>query len=160
MIVEFAVARERGLDLALEPALRLRVRQPLMALDRIGIGLFARNAEEMADHLGGLAHVELGDRIGQPALKANDRLEVGGTRFRDRRDLGEDSLGACKACEPAHALLRPHQRRVAQRFRATRQNQIGVAVANVAVGGVDRLHARTAVDLHREGDHGFAEAEP
>ena len=76
VIVEFAVARERGLDLALQAAFRLRVREPLVAFDRIGVGLFAGDAEQMGDHLGGLAHVELDDRIGQPALEPDDRLEI------------------------------------------------------------------------------------
>ncbi|MGY4443725.1 hypothetical protein ACVW04_006544 [Bradyrhizobium sp. LM2.3] len=32
--------------------------------------------------------------------------------------------------------------------------------ADVAVGGVDRLHAGAAIDLHGEGDHVLAHAEP
>ena len=81
MIVEFAVARERGFDLALEKALRLRVGKPLVAFGRISVRLRARDAEEMTDHFGGLAHVEFGDRIGQPALQPDDRLEIAGRVF-------------------------------------------------------------------------------
>ena len=124
VIVEFAVARERGFDLALEKTLRLRVGQPLVAFDRVSIRLLARDAEEMTDHFGGLSHVEFGDRIGQPALKADDRLEISRTRLRDRRELAENALGAGQPREPAHALLRPDQRRVAQRFRTAGQDQI------------------------------------
>jgi len=69
-------------------------------------------------------------------------------------------FAAARPAEPAHALLRPDQRRVAQRFRAASQDQIGNAFADVAIPGVDRLHAGAAIDLHREGDHGFAHAEP
>ena len=69
-------------------------------------------------------------------------------------------LRAGKAGEPAHALLRPHQRRVAQRLGAAGQDQVGDALADVAVAGVDRLHAGAAIDLHGEGDHFFAHAEP
>ena len=87
VIIEFAVARERGFDLALQPALRLRVGKPLVAFDRIGVRLRAGDAEQMADHFGGLSHVEFGDRIGQPALKADDRLEISRARFRDRRQI-------------------------------------------------------------------------
>ena len=53
-----------------------------------------------------------------------------------------------------------HQRRVAQRLGAAGQHQIGHALLDVAVGGVDRLHARAAIDLHRECGHGLAHAEP
>jgi hypothetical protein len=35
-----------------------------------------------------------------------------------------------------------------------------MAFADVAVGGVDRLHAGAAIDLHCEGDHVLAHAEP
>ena len=68
--------------------------------------------------------------------------------------------GAGKACEPAHALLRPHQRRVAERLGAAGQDQVGDALADVAIARVDRLHAGAAIDLHGEGDHFFAHAEP
>src|SRR5207247_2350396 len=69
VVVEFAVAGKRCLDLAFQPALRLRIRQPLVAFGGIGIGLGAVDAEEMPDHFGGLAHVKLSDRIGQAAFK-------------------------------------------------------------------------------------------
>ena len=54
----------------------------------------------------------------------------------------------------------PDQRRVAQRLGAAGQDHVGDAFADVAIGGVDRLHAGAAIDLHGEGDHGFAHAEP
>ena len=47
-----------------------------------------------------------------------------------------------------------------QRVGAAGQNQIGAAVLDIAVGGIDRLHPGAAVDLHREGGRGFAQAEP
>ena len=81
VIVEFAVAREGGFDLAFQQAFRLRLREPLVAFGRIGIRLFAGDAEEMADHLGGLAHVQFGDGIGQPALEPDDRLEIARPRL-------------------------------------------------------------------------------
>src|SRR5262249_5907262 len=36
----------------------------------------------------------------------------------------------------------------------------GGAVLDISIGSVDRLHAGAAVDLHREGRHGLAHAEP
>ena len=53
-----------------------------------------------------------------------------------------------------------HQRRMAQRFRAARQDQVRDALLDVAIGGVDRLHAGAAIDLHGEGGHRLAHAEP
>ena len=52
-----------------------------------------------------------------------------------------------------------HQRRVAQRLGAAGEDEIGLALADVLVGGVDRLHAGAAVDLHRERGHRLAHAE-
>src|ERR1700742_5020260 len=46
VVVEFSGTIERGLDLALEPALRLRVCEPLVALGGIGVRLLAGDAEE------------------------------------------------------------------------------------------------------------------
>src|SRR5713226_3409487 len=65
VIVEFAVAGERGFDLAPEKTLRLRIGKPLVTFGGVGVRLRARDAEEMADHFRRLSHVELGDRIGQ-----------------------------------------------------------------------------------------------
>ena len=96
----------------------------------------------------------------RPAFEPDDRLEIGRPHLQRRHDLGADALGAGKACEPAHALLRPDQRRVAQRLGAAGEDQIGDAFADVAVSRVDRLHAGAAIDLHREGDHLLAHAEP
>ena len=160
MVVKFAVAGKRGFDLSLEKALRLRVRQPLVAFGGIKIRLFARDAEEMADHFGCLPHVEVGDRIGQSALEADDRLEERRPGFGECGQFCQNALGAGQASEPAHALLRPDQRRVAQRFGAAGQDQVGVALTDIAVSRIDRLHAGAAIDLHREGDHFLAHAEP
>src|SRR5207302_7189216 len=44
VIVEFAVARERRLDLALEKTLGLRVGQPLVAFNGVGVRLRPRDA--------------------------------------------------------------------------------------------------------------------
>ena len=92
MVEEFSVAGEGGLDLALQKAFGLRMRESAMALGRIGIGLCARNAEEMADDLGGLAHIQVGDGIGQPALEADDRLEIARTQLKRRGELRGHAL--------------------------------------------------------------------
>lgn len=160
MVEELAVAGEGGLDLALQEARALRMREPAVAFSGIGIGLCAGDAEEMADHLGGLAHVQIGDRIGQPALEADDRLEVARPQFERRSQLGGDALGGGKAGEPAHARIGPDQRRVAQRLGAAGEDHVGMAFADVAIGAIDRLHPGAAIDLHGEGDHVLAHAEP
>ena len=114
----------------------------------------------MADHLGGLAHVQFGDRISQAALEADDRLEIARPQLQRGKNFGTEALGAGKPGKPAHALLRPNQRRVAQCLGAAGKNKVGDALADVAVGRVDRLHAGAAIDLHGEGDHLLAHAEP
>ena len=104
-----------------------------MAFGGIGIRLRAGDAEEMPDHFGGLAHIEFGDGIGEPAFEADDRLQIRRPDLQRGHDLGADAPGTGKAREPAHALLRPHQRRVAQRFGATSEDQVGDALTDVAV---------------------------
>ncbi len=49
---------------------------------------------------------------------------------------------------------------MAERFGAAGQDEIAHPFADVAVGGVDRLHAGAAIDLHGERGHRFAHAEP
>ena len=51
-------------------------------------------------------------------------LKNDGRVFASAASFGENSLGAGKAGEPAHALLRPDQRRVAQRFGAAGEDQV------------------------------------
>ena len=46
MVVELAVTGEGGLDLALQPALALRIREPLVAFGGVGIRLRAVDAEQ------------------------------------------------------------------------------------------------------------------
>jgi len=159
VIVEFAVRPKRGFDLAFEKTLRLCVGQPPVTLGGVNVRLFAGDTEEMSDHFGGLTHVEFSDRVGEPTLQPNHRFEITGARLCQRGYLGESALGAGQACEPAHALLWPNQRRVAQRFGSACQDQVRGALTDIAVPSVDRLHAGAAIDLHREGDHCFAHPE-
>ena len=70
-----AVAGESRLEFAGEIAVLLRRREPLLALGGIFVGLPPRDVKQMPDQLGGLAHIELGDRIGEPALEADHRRE-------------------------------------------------------------------------------------
>src|SRR5947207_3442225 len=90
----------------------------LSMMTAFAVRLRPRDADEMPDHLGGLPHIEFGDRIGQPARQPDDRLEISRTRFRQRSQLAENALGAGQPREPAHALLRPDQRRMTKRFGA------------------------------------------
>src|SRR3984957_14077923 len=86
VVVERAVAREGGLDLFLEDAFPLRARKPLLAFRCIFVGLPARDVKQVADQLGGLPHVEIGDRIGEAALEPDDGLEHGGTHAEQRHE--------------------------------------------------------------------------
>jgi hypothetical protein len=159
VIVEFSVARKRRLDLALEQAFLLSVGEPPVALDRKGVALFARDAEQLCNLLSGLAHVHLDDGVGQAALEPDDRLQITRPHLQRRCDLAERALRGRKAGKPAHALLRPDQRRVAQRLGAAGEDQVGAALADVAERGIDRLHARAAIDLFSERHHPLAHAE-
>src|SRR6185312_15758086 len=103
-----------------------------MAFGRIRIRFRARDTEEMADDLRRLAHVEFGDRIGEAALEPDDRLKEARPHLERGGDPGAETLGAGETGKPAHALLRPDQRRVAERFGAARQDQIGIALADIA----------------------------
>ena len=75
MVVDLAVAAECDLKLAVEITVALRAREPDLAFDRVLVGIAARNVEQVRDELGGLAHVELDDRVGQSALEPDHRLE-------------------------------------------------------------------------------------
>ena len=74
-----------------------------------------------------------------------------------RRD--QTSRAANSRAYQSTALAAKDQRRVAERLGAAGENEIGLAFADVLVGGVDRLHAGAAIDLHRERGHRLAHAE-
>ena len=159
MIEDGAVAREGRFDLAGESAVLLRPRQPLLALGGIFVGLPPRNMKQVGDQFGGLAHIELGDRIGEAAFESDHRREERRTEAEHRREFCADAAGGEEPGVPVDGAAAEDEWRVAERFRAARQHEVGAAVANVAVGGVDRLHAGAAIDLHREGRHRLAHAE-
>ena len=159
MIEQGAVAGEGRLDLAGEVTVLLRRREALLALGGIFVGLPPRNMKQMPDQFGGLAHIELGDRIGEPALEPDHRREERRTQREERGQFRADAAGGKQPAIPGDRAIGEHQRRVAQRFRAAGQHQIGHAFADVAIRGVDRLHAGAAIDLHGERRHRFAHAE-
>ncbi len=49
---------------------------------------------------------------------------------------------------------------MAERLGAAGEDQVRNALTDVAISRIDRLHAGAAIDLHGEGDHFFAHAEP
>src|SRR6516164_398299 len=160
MVIDPAVAGERRLDLACEAAFLLRAGEPLLALDRITIGVGPRYPEEMGQYLGGLSHVELDQRIGEPALEANDRLEKRGAEAEGRYQPRGDIARAQHARVPVDCAAAEQERRLAQRFRSARENEIAMPGADISVCDVDRLHAGAAIDLDRESGHVVAHAEP
>ena len=103
--------------------------------------------------LSGLAHVEVGDRIGEAALKPDDGLEKGWLDGKQCDKSCPYIPRAKYARIPLDRVVIEHQRCVAERFRAARQDEIHRTFANVSVSGVDRLHARPAIDLHGERRH-------
>jgi len=159
VVVDGTVAAEGGLKLAVEQFLALRAREPPLALGRVFVGLVPRDVKEMRKNFRGLSHVELDHRIGQPALEPDDRLEERGTKSRQRREPRPDAARAEQLCVPVDRALAKDQRRLAQRLGAAGEDEVGVALADILIRGVDRLHAGAAVDLHRERRHRVAHAE-
>src|SRR6516165_2840899 len=113
----------------------------------------------MADDLGGLPHVELDDRIGEAELEADDGLEERGTKSRQRLEAGPDVAGAEEPRIPVDRAFAEEERRPAQRVGAAGEDEVGAALADILIRGVDRLHAGAAIDLHRERGHRLAHAE-
>src|SRR5262249_20312081 len=100
----------------------------------------------MADNLGGLPHVELDDRVGEAALEADDGLEERGTKSRQRLDARPDVAPAQELRVPIDRAFAEDERRPAQRIGAAGENEVGAALADILVRGVDQLHAGAAID--------------
>jgi len=155
-----AVAGESGLDLAGERAAFLRRRQAALAFGGVFVGLLPGNVEQMSHQLGGLAHIEFGDRIGEAAFEPDHRLEERRAEPERRLQFRAHAAGRVEPREPVDRTAAEHQRRMAERFGAAGQNEIGIAGADIAERGIDRLHAGAAIDLNRKRRHRLAHAEP
>ena len=118
-----AVAREGGFDLAGEGAVLLRGRQPLLALGGIFVGLPPRNVKQVGDQLGGLAHIEFGDRVGEAALEPDHRREERRAEAEQCREFRADAAGGKEPRVPVDRAAAEDERRMAERFRAARQYQ-------------------------------------
>ncbi len=158
-IIGLAITRECRLELAGKAALLVSAVEPLLAFDRILVGIAPRDLEEMGEQFGGLAHVELDDGIGQAALEPDDRHDEPRTPAGERRQSRPQVAGTEQARVPIDRVAAKEQRGMAERVGTASENKIGLASADIAVAGVDRLHAGAAIDLHREGGHCLAHAE-
>jgi hypothetical protein len=144
----------------LEAAGLLRRRNLLVAPDREGVHLLARDAELPGQVLGGLAHHQVHHRIGEALDDADHR----GQQHR-RAQLGEHAeLGAQRARlrhqrEPHHHLVGVQQRRARQGIDAAGQHQLRAAAVDVGDGRIQRLHARGAVAHHGPARHLVAAAQ-
>ena len=98
--------------------------------------------------------------IGEPAFQADDRRQERRAEAEQRHELATRHRARRRAARTSRPRAVEHQRRVAERFRAAGQNKVAVAGPDIPVGGVDRLHAGAAIDLHGERGHRFAHAEP
>ena len=98
--------------------------------------------------------------IGQAALEADHRLEKRGRKPAKAFSRDQTSRAPNSRAYQLDGAAAEHQRRVAQRLGAAGQDQVGLALADVLVGGVDRLHAGAAIDLHGQRRHRLAHAEP
>ena len=130
-----------------------------MAFERIGVGLLARDVEEMTDELGRLAHIHVGDRVGQPAFEPDDWPREARPEAGERAGAVERALGGREGGEPFRRLAAQHQRRVRERLRPAGQHEVGLAALDGAKRVVDGQHPRAAIDLHRPGGHRCTHAE-
>ena len=119
-------------DLVLEPSLRGGVRRLAMALDGVGVLVFASDLELFGDVLAGHAHVALVERA--PEAVVDHRV---------------DERAVAHAQSFAHA--REQVRGVAHRLHAAGDGDVDVAGGDPLRGEHDGLEARAAdlVDRHR-----------
>src|SRR6516225_12251371 len=101
----------------------------------------------MADDLGGLPHVELDHGVGEAELEADDGLEERGTKFRQRFEPMPDITRAEEPRIPVDRALAEEERRPAQRVGPAGEDEVGFALADILIRGVDRLHAGATIDL-------------
>ncbi len=116
--------------------------------------------KEVPDKLRGLPHIEVGDGIGKAAFEPDHGRQHRRTEAEEGTEFRAETAGREQPRIPFDGVAVEHERRVAQRFRAAREHEIVHAFADIAVGRVDRLHARAAIDLHGECRHRLAHAEP
>ncbi len=155
-----SVGRKGRHDLVVQPTFLLRLGQAVMAFHRIGIRRLAVDAEVVGQHLGGLTHVQRGDRVGQPVLQPDHRFEEIRAQTGHCLGLCERPLGLAHLAEPFDGFLPQRQRRVTEGLGAPRQDHLVAAIADVAIGGVNALHARAAVDLHGKRHHFRTQSQP
>ena len=114
--IDLAGAVEGGLHFVGKPVFGLGLGEPLVALNRIFIGLAPRDIEKLRQHLGGLAHVQLDHGIGEAALEPDDRLEEEArTQPRKQRQPRPEIARAEHAQEPLNGLAVIDEWRMAQR---------------------------------------------
>ncbi len=138
----------------------LRPRSAAVAFERIGVHRLAADLELVGQDFRRLAHVEVDHRIGQPLEQPDDGRQVARPELRHRLQLRARAARHGEVGEPVDHAVVEQDRRVAERFRAAGEDQLGAPVGDVAVGGVDRLQAGRAVALHGPGGHPLAAAEP
>ena len=98
--------------------------------------------------------------IGQAAFESDHGREHRRTEAEEGGKLRAEAARGEHPRIPLDRAAVEHERRMAERFRAAGEDEIADAFADIAVGGVDRLHARAAIDLHGERRHRLAHAEP
>src|SRR5215510_910194 len=112
----------------------------------------------MRHKLRGLPHVEVGDGVSEAAFKADDWLEK---RWPDAEQCDESGPYISRAKHmriPLDRVVVEHQRCMAEGFRTTSKDEIHRAFANISISRIDRLLARSTIDLHGERCHRLAHA--
>ena len=123
-----------------------------MAHERELVLVVTGDAEVARQHLGGLAHVQLAHRIGEPELERDHRLEVRRPEGRDGAGALAERPGAGQADEQLRHPGAVDERNLAHRLGAARDDESSAARQDLEHGGRDRLHARGAVAMHRVRD--------
>ena len=125
-----------------------------VAASREFIHALAADGKAVREVLGGLAHQEAADRIGQAAHQADHRVQqFGRTQFQEHGGLLHGRARRHELREPHHHAIGIQERCARQRVHAAGEDEVAAAGLHIGDGGIDGLHARGAVAHHRPARH-------
>ena len=80
-----------------------------MTHQRVGVGGFTLNIEQLRHQFGGLSHVEAGDRVSQAALQADHWLEQARSKAAECFELGWQASRLIELGKPVNGALLEQQ---------------------------------------------------